>query len=114
MNIGRMRHKIKIQEQKGTTNDGGGNVIPNWVDIALPYADVIPTRGTERVIGEKKLEEISHIVKIRYKAGIKKDKHRVVLNDGRALKIEYIINKDERNIQLELFCKEPGLFGGTK
>lgn len=109
MNIGRMRQKISIQEQQGTTNDGAGNQIPNWVTVAFPWADVKPFRGTERVIGEKKLAEVSHIIKIRYKSGIKKDKHRVVLKDGRDLVIEYIINTDERNIQLELFCKEPRL-----
>ena len=110
MNIGRMRDKITIQSQQGTTNDGAGNEIPNWTNFAFPWADVKPYRGTERVIGEKKMEEVSHIIKIRYKAGITKDKHRVLLKDGRQLRIEYIINTDERNIQLELFCKEPGLF----
>lgn len=111
MNIGKLRHKITIQEQQGTDNDGAGNEVPNWVNVAFPWASVNPYRGTETTIAEKRTEEVSHIVTIRYRKGMKKDKHRVILKDGRVLKIEYIINKDERNIQLELFCKDPSLYG---
>jgi SPP1 family predicted phage head-tail adaptor len=106
MNINKLRHKITIEENQGTVKDGGGNRLPNWVAVASNiFAEVRPVNGNEATIAERKGQQISHVVTIRYRAGIKKDKHRIVYK-GRILAIEYIINKDERNIELNIQCRE--------
>lgn len=105
MNINKLRHKVTIEENQGTVNDGGGNKLTNWVPIATVWAEVRPLSGSEVTIAEKRGQKTTHNVKIRYRAGIKKDKQRINFN-GRILAIEYIINKDERNIELNLLCRE--------
>jgi SPP1 family predicted phage head-tail adaptor len=105
MNISNLRHRVNIEKNQGTVNDGGGNKTPNWVVIATTWAEVRPSNGTEVTIAERKGQEITHNVKMRYRSDIKKDNHRINFN-GRILAIEYIINKDERNIELNLQCRE--------
>lgn len=106
MDINKLRHKITIEENKGTVNDGGGNKTPLWEPIASDiWANVRAVSGNEINIASKNIQELTHVVTIRYKTGIKKDKHRVNFR-GRILKIEYVINKDELNIELILQCKE--------
>ncbi|AKU43349.1 head-tail adaptor protein [Bacillus phage Silence] len=101
-----MIHRVTIEENAGNVNDGAGNIVPKWVPVAsLVPAKVTPTNGAEITTADKKAAQITHIVKMRYRSGLIKDKHRVIFN-GRILKIEYIINKEERNIQLDLQCKE--------
>lgn len=106
MNINKLRHKVTIEENKGNVSDGGGNKVPNWVAIASGvWAEVKPINGNEATIAERRGQQITHTVTMRHRSGIKKDKHRINFN-GRILKIEYIINKDERNIELNLQCRE--------
>lgn len=106
MDINKLRHQITIEENKGTINDGGGNKIPNWEAIATNvWANVRPVNGSEATIGEKRGQQLTHSVTIRYRAGIKKDKHRIIYK-GRIFKIEYITNKDEANIELNIQCIE--------
>lgn len=105
MDINRLRHRVTIEENQGTTNDGGGNRLPNWVPIATVWAEVRPANGSEVTIAEKRGQELTHIVTIRYRPGIDKTKHRINFK-GRIFHIEYIINKEERNVELEIHCRE--------
>lgn len=105
MDISKLRHRVAIEKNMGNINDGGGNTVANWQPVAQTWAEVKPINGYERTIAEQRGEEITHKVKMRYRSDIKKDKHRINFG-GRILRIEYIINVDERNIELELQCKE--------
>jgi SPP1 family predicted phage head-tail adaptor len=100
-----LRHRVIIQENTGTVNDGAGNQVPLWELVASVPAKVTPVSGNEITLAEKRTQEITHIVKIRYRPNMRKDKHRIIFN-GRVMRIQYIINKDELNIQLNLQCKE--------
>lgn len=103
--VNQLRHKITIEENQGTINDGGGNKIPVWVPIASDvWANVRPIDGSEITTAERLEQQLTHMVTIRYRKDIEK-KHRIVYR-GRILKIENIINKDELNVQLILQCKE--------
>ena len=104
MNINKLKHRVTIQEQQGTANDGGGNKIPNWVDLATIWANVSPINGTETVIAEKRGQQLTHNVTIRYRADIKA-KMRFMFN-GRILDIQYIINANEENKELKIQCLE--------
>lgn len=102
----RLRHRITIEENKGNVNDGAGNLVPLWEPIVtnLP-AEVSPSNGTELTRYDKKMQEITHNVKIRFRPNMRKDKHRIIFN-SRVLAIQYIINKDELNIELNIQCSE--------
>ena len=105
MDINRLRQRITIEENTGTTNDGAGNQIPAWVPVATVWAEVRPTSAYEAKIAEKNGQYTTHMIKVRYIPGIKKDKHRIKFN-GRVFKIQYIINTDEKNIELNFQCLE--------
>lgn len=105
MDINRLTKKIIIEENTGTTNDGAGNEIPNWQPVATVWAEVRPTSAYEAQIAAKNGQFTTHMIKIRYIAGIKKDKHRINFN-GRIFLIQYIINTNEKNIELNFQCLE--------
>lgn len=105
MDIGKLRHRVVIEENMGTVSDGGGNKHPNWEMKATAWAEVKPTNGYERTVAERNGQQITHKVKMRYRTDIRKDKHRINFN-GRVLAIEYIINTDELNVELVLNCRE--------
>lgn len=105
MDINKLRHRVTIQENQGTINDGGGNKLPNWVDVATVWAEVRPVNGQEATIAEKRGQQVTHAVNMRYRPNVKKDKHRII-HKGRILKIEYVLNVDERDIELNITCRE--------
>lgn len=99
-------HKITIEENKGTVNDGAGNQVPFWELVASSVpAFVRPVSGAELTRYDKTQQELTHNVKIRYRPNMRKDKHRIIFN-GRVLGIQYIINTDEQNIELNIQCSE--------
>ena len=105
MNINKLRQRITFQEDAGAVNDGGGNLIKTWLPVANTWAAVIPVTGSEQVIANQDGEQITHKVTTRYRDDIQKDRHRILFK-GRILHIDYIINVEERNTELNIFCKE--------
>jgi SPP1 family predicted phage head-tail adaptor len=105
MDINKLDKRVIIEQNMGNVSDGAGNKIPNWQPIAEVWAGVKPLNGSQTNIAEKKAAQITHNVKMRYRTDIVKDKHRINFK-GRILAIEYIINKDERNVELNLQCVE--------
>jgi SPP1 family predicted phage head-tail adaptor len=103
MNIGKMRHKVTIQKDDGAGNDGGGNVVANWVDVATVWAQVTPMSADVRQAGQD-MHQITHTVTIRYRNDIN-SAMRFNFN-GRILDIKHIKNVDERNQELQITCIE--------
>jgi SPP1 family predicted phage head-tail adaptor len=98
-----MRHKVTIQKQDGGTNDGGGTITPNWVDVATVWANV-KAEPFEKTFANQSMQQTTHTVKIRYRADLTKA-NRLVFK-GRILNIKYIKNKDEANRELVINCLE--------
>ncbi len=99
-------HRVTIEENKGTVSDGAGNQVPKWEPVAVNIpAYVKPVSAAQINNYSKVAQETTHLVEIRYRPNMRKDKHRVKFN-GRVLSIQYIINKDEKNIELNFQCKE--------
>lgn len=103
MNVGQLRHKVTIQKQDGGTNDGGGTITPNWVEVATVWANV-KAEPFEKTFANQSMQQTTHTVKIRYRADLTKA-HRLVFK-GRILNIKYIKNKDEANRELVINCLE--------
>jgi SPP1 family predicted phage head-tail adaptor len=107
--IGQLRHKITIQKQEGGTNDGGGTITPNWVDVATVWANV-KEDPFEKTFANQSMQQTTHTVKIRYRSDLaaskqKNELYRLLFN-GRALDIKYIKNTDEANQELVIHCLE--------
>jgi SPP1 family predicted phage head-tail adaptor len=103
MQIGRLRHRIILEESR-ITRDSFGAEIFEWVQVSEIWADVTPLSGKEFVAFKQINAEISSKVTLRYQSGID-TKMRVLFND-RIFEILSIINQDEKNIALVLMCKE--------
>jgi len=103
MHSGALRHSITIQRAI-ETQDNTGQITQSWVTLVTVFASILPVGGIEskkyfRIIGEE-----THNVIIRYYAGLTtKDR---ILYGARVLNILSIDNIDERNVQMNIKCKE--------
>ncbi len=103
MKIGKLRHRITIQE-KVTVPDGYGGVTSTWKDMATVWSSVEPLKGRELYAAQQVKTELSHRVRIRYMSGIKPEMR--IAFDNRTFEIEAIIDPEERHESLELLCSE--------
>ena len=104
MEAGKLRHIIDIQQQS-TTQDSYGEAVDTWTNLySSVYASIEDMKAREFYSGEKLNSEITHKIRIRYKASIL-PKMRVKFGT-RYFNIETIVNWQERNIFLDIMCKE--------
>lgn len=101
--IGKLRHRITLQELV-KTDDGYGGIVETWQDVATVWAAIEPLKGTERYQAQQVQSELTHKVTIRYRAGIKPQMR--ILYGNRVFDIEAVIDVDERHRWLELLCSE--------
>lgn len=103
INPGELRHRITIQKLNNFQNEYG-EVSELWEDILNVRAGIYPISGKEFFAAETVNSEITHKVKIRYIEGITPNM-RIKFNN-RIFSIESVINFQERNIEIQLLCKE--------
>lgn len=103
INPGELRHRITIQKLNNSQNEYG-EVSELWEDILNVRAGIYPISGKEFFAAETVNSEITHKVKIRYIGGITPNM-RIKFNN-RIFSIESVINFQERNIEIQLLCKE--------
>lgn len=103
MRAGQLRHLITIQ-QRSVTRDDFGAESESWTTFSQLWAKVSPLSGQELEQAQAMHSETTHQVTIRYLVGITTEMR--VQHAGRTLNILAVTNPDERNIQLELLCKE--------
>ena len=100
---GRLRHRVAIQSQS-TTLDDYGEATGSWSTGDTVWAAVEPVSGSERDIGEGKAGIVSHRVVMRYNSSVSPKKR--LLFGSRVLNIDSVINVDELNERMSLFCVE--------
>jgi len=105
INPGEYRHKITIQQKTKTQNDYGEE-IEDWVDVVSARSGIYPISGREFFAAETVNSEVSHKVNLRYipNATITPDMR--IKFGNRFFHIISVINFQERNIELQLLCKE--------
>ena len=103
MRAGNLRHSI-IFQQLTVANDTWGHSTETWTDQVNAYAAIWPLRGVERMEGMKLDNELTHKIRIRYRAGLH-PKMRIKFGE-RYFNILSIINPDERDIYLEIMATE--------
>jgi SPP1 family predicted phage head-tail adaptor len=104
MKIGKLRHRIHVQEDLGTTYDADGNVIHNWTTIATVWADVMPLSGREALLAKQINATTTHNIRVRSMPELRQDM-RIRFGD-RYFDINAII--DDREVQRHqlLTCTE--------
>lgn len=103
MNIGKLRHRITLQKQVNTVNDYGA-AVTTWKNVATVWADVRPLSGHEYFSAQQVQSEVTTQIWLRYLDGIMPTM-RVKLGK-RTLEIVSVLNMQERNVSLQLMCKE--------
>jgi SPP1 family predicted phage head-tail adaptor len=103
MNPGELRHRITIQKLVNT-QDTFGQPVEQWSNVVTVWASVNPIVGKEFFAAETVNSEVSHKIRIRYKQDITPDM-RIKFKD-RYFSIQSVIDYQERNMELQLMCKE--------
>lgn len=103
INVGSYRHIVVFQKMSSLQDSYGEND-DDWIDVLKTRAGIYPISGREFFAAETVNSEVSHKVHTRYVKGITPDM-RVKFGD-RFFKIVSVINFQEKNVELQLLCKE--------
>ncbi len=105
LKCGQLRHRVDLR-QKTENRDSSGQANAEYSTYATVWAKITPVSGRETEHADQISAETSHKVLIRYNSKVGKDQR--VIFGTRILEIESVINPNERNEKLLLFCKEVG------
>ena len=115
MSAGKMRSQIVIQRQTGATDTSGNEKIDaaSWATFATVWAHIDPWMGSARagreVFSGDQIQGLDYTrMHLRFVAGLR-PKDRVQYTENgvtRTFDIQAVNNRDEKNEELEIICKE--------
>lgn len=106
MIAGKLRHRVYIQRATEAANTYG-EMVKTWASIYRVWASVEPLTGRELERAQQVSAEATTRVKIRYTDDVTVgDRILFGTYDQRVFEINAIVNPDERNVELHLFCSE--------
>lgn len=103
MNAGPLRDRITIQSFTESQSSSGAAVL-TWSDVVTVWAEVRAATGYERFRTGTEIAQISHMIRIRYRAGVT-PKNRILVDD-RIFDITSVGDPDGRRIELMIWCTE--------
>lgn len=104
MRSGKLRHRVTIKEKSVSQNAFGEEVI-TWTDVVTLWARISPLRGREYIEARQVQADVTTKIVTRHYPGIGPSMR--VVHNGRTFEIVAPpINPDERDIQMELLCRE--------
>lgn len=103
MRAGLLRHKLIIERPVDARGELGEALI-EWHPYPAVWGSVEPLSGRELMRYDRTMGELSHRITIRYLPALT-TKMRIRFGE-RLFGITSIINKEERNISLEIMCQE--------
>lgn len=109
MDFSKMRHRITFLKPMGTYKNGMGENVPDYTEVRTVWAFVSPKTGREYDEAQKLRAETTYNVRTRYFADITSEMQ-IRFND-RILKIESVLNINERNEELQIVASEVDNFG---
>lgn len=111
MNIGALRHRVTLRTPAAPVPDGEGGYTqtPTTLASRVPASVVLATaRSLERLAANTVASMASHLVTLRYLAGVT-TKTELVFHDGatdRPMSITGLFDTEERHVELVLACVE--------
>lgn len=105
MKIGDLRHRIAIEQKQVAQDPDSGELVQDWVTLAERWASIQPLRGRTYWAAAMVQSEATHIVRMRYMAGVSADM-RIRFGDRTFRIAEPPRNIDERNRELEFLVVE--------
>lgn len=103
LRIGDFRHRITFQREREVPDDSHGHT-SLWDDVATVWAKVEPVSGNEFYYAMQLKNAITHKITVRYRNDIT-DLLRIIF-EKRIMKIESLINIQEREKFIQLRCVE--------
>lgn len=105
MQAGKLRHRLTIQTNSGTTQDASGQTTADWTEYRTVWAEIVPTAGLERWRANQMQAETTHLISIRHLDGVT-TKMRGLFQGTRTFEFLSVLNVDERNIEMQIQAKE--------
>lgn len=105
MQIGKLRHRVTIQ-QKSSGQDSLGQPNKQWVDVCTVWAQVHERSGKELLSSSAEQSETTALIRIRYRKGITTDMrivHNPPTGSGQIYDITAVITNEKRT-QIEMMC----------
>lgn len=103
LNAGRLKKKISIYGYQNKENPLGGEKVFLVKKVSV-WAEIKPLRGTEFLEYYKEANALQYKITIRYREGItEKD---VLIYGKHQYEINSIVNVNEENVALEIYCTE--------
>ncbi|MGL4683506.1 MAG: phage head closure protein [Hafnia alvei] len=105
MQAGKLRHRVTLQARVQVQNQASGAVETTWADVAILYAEVVPSSVREFVAAQATQNEITTRITIRYRDGVT-PKHRIFFR-GKIYNIEGVLPDPKSGREyLTLPCSE--------
>lgn len=111
MRAGKLRHRVTIQQRTAAspTNYPSGEKDASWTTYLTVWASVEPLSGRELFAAQQVTSDVNVRIRMRYRDGVTA-KMRVSFN-SKIYDIVAVINREERNVELELLCTEGASHG---
>ena len=104
MDFSKMRHRITFLKPTGSVKNSMSENVPEYTEVMTVWAFVAPKTGREYDEAQKLRAETTYNVLTRFFPNITTDM--MILFRERTLKIESVLNVDERNEQLQIVASE--------
>jgi len=106
MQPGKLNKRITFQYQSKTP-DGMGGFTGSWTDVSsgTVWAAIWALKASELIKAEATTMNITHRIRIRYRAGVKPD-WRIKFGNRYFAIIQGPLNDGEKNEKLDMFCRE--------
>lgn len=98
MNPGDLRHRITFQLQDLTQEE------EVWNDVCTCWANIRPISGREYFQAETINSDLTHRIRLRYRSDIRPEMR--IKYKERIFYIQSVINDYEKNVSLQLMCRE--------
>lgn len=103
MRAGKLRHRLTI-ETATESQDDFGEMVKTFASAATVWGSVQPLAGNEVLAGDKISAEVTHIIRIRNNDNAAPEAR--ITFGSRVFEITAVLNRDERNIAMQLACTE--------
>jgi SPP1 family predicted phage head-tail adaptor len=67
---GQMRHKIRIEQDSGSTRNAVGEHVQSWAEYTTAWARIEKRKGDEIISANQKTANSTHTITMHYQAGI--------------------------------------------
>lgn len=105
MRTGKLRHRVVVERSTTEIDPDYGTEVTTWNTLATVPASVEPISGREFIALSAAQSEVTTRIRMRYLAMTTADR---ITHAGITYNVLSIINKDSRNVELELMCKSAG------